>query len=189
MTQFTRNILKVYRSATPAQVKEGMEWYPTANAIALDIANGDIWMGAGLISAYSPLTPWWRNVELATDSARSGIARTDTLPTNYRPAQRILAGEDAREVIKGIKTNTFMHNIADSGISDRVTVDVHAFSIAQGTPVPSSALKMGKPLYNEIAECYRRAAKIEDIMPTEMQAITWGVWRDRYPSKRKKGTK
>jgi len=184
----TRNILKVYRRATDAQVIAGKEWYSEAHALALELSPNDVWRGAGVIAAFSPLTPWWRNVELATDSLTTGRARTDTLGNSSRAAQRIIDGEHPLDVLKGIKTRTFAENIARNGISDSVTVDVHAFSIAVGKPVPSSKLKMGKRLYLEIAGSYSNAAKREDISPTQMQAITWLVWRDEnYKRAARKG--
>ena len=176
--RFTRNILKVYRSATDDQRARGMSWYIDAHNIAFVIGRGDVWKGAGLLAAFSPLTPWGRNVELAITSAHAGKARTDTLGNSSRIAQMILDGAPAMDAIKGPKTRAFCENIALAGVSNNVTVDVHAFSIAHGQAIPSSQIKMGKTLYNEIAECYRRAAKIEKVSPTEMQAITWCAWRE-----------
>lgn len=181
--QFTRNILKVYRSATPAQIEAGMTWYNDAHNLAIDIANGDVWKGAGVIAAFSPLTPWWRNVELATTSLVWGGARTDTLGNSTRIAQLIIEGAHPLDVIKGDKTRAFCENIALNGESKNVTVDVHAFSIAHGKPIPSSQIKMGKKLYRVIADCYSRAAKREGLIETQMQAITWVVWRDLHTNR------
>ena len=178
--QMTRNILKVYRRATSEQREAGLAWYGEAHDLANVIADGDTWKGAGVIAAFSPLTPWWRNVELATSSLATGVARTDTLGNSSRLAQRIINGEPALDVIKGKKTRTFCENIALNGDSHNVTVDVHAYSIAVGKPVPSSKLKMGVRLYREIEECYRRAAKREGLSETQMQAITWTVWREMH---------
>lgn len=183
MSQYTRNILKVYRSASDSQVKAGMEWYNNAHNLAHLIGRGDVWKGAGLLACYSPLTPWWRNVELAIDSANTGVARSDTLKNSARIAQLILDGMDTREAIRGVKTSTFAENIALNGDSDNVTIDVHAFSIAHYRPIPSSQIKLPKGLYREIELRYRNAAKIAGLTPTQIQAITWVVWRDMYPKK------
>ena len=180
---YLTNVLDVYHARTDAQHNAGMEWYGNANQLAIDIANGDVWKGAGVIAAYSPLTPWWRNVELATDSLASGIARPDSLGNSVRIAQRIIDGEHPLEVIKGQKTRSFCENIATNGNCDSVTVDVHAFSIAHGTPIPSSKIKLGVKLYRTIADAYRQAAISENIAPSQMQAITWVVWRDIYAPK------
>jgi hypothetical protein len=181
--QFTRNILRVYRRATPTQVQKGLDWYPSAHNLAHVIGRGDVWKGAGLISAFSPQTPWWRNQELAITSAQSGIARTDTLGNSSRSAQRILDGEHPLDVLGGRKTRAFCANIALNTDSDDVTIDVHAFSIAHGVPIPSRQMRLGKRLYAELSDCYTRAAKREDILPLQMQAITWVVWREMFPNK------
>lgn len=181
--QHTRNVLKVYRSATDSQHAAGMSWYSDAHNLAFVIGRGDIWKGAGLLAAYSPLTPWWRNVILAVDSANSGIARKDTLSNSWKKAQRILDGESPIPVLNADKTQSFCSNIALNGKNDAVTIDVHAFSIAHYRPISSKNIKLGKPLYRDISNSYRRAAAIEGILPTEMQAITWVVWRERYPNK------
>jgi len=179
--QTTRNILKIYRSATPEQIEAGMTWYNSAHNLAHVIGRGDVWKGAGLISAFSPLTPWWRNVELAITSAHAGRARTDTLGNSSRAAQRILDGEHPLDVLKGNKTRAFAENIALNGVSNNVTIDVHAYSIAVGKAVPSSKMPtLGKRLYRDLQQAYINAAKREKVMPTQMQAITWVVWRDMH---------
>lgn len=173
----TRNILRVFRNATENDLNEGMNWYFLRHDLALDIGNGDEWKGAGVIAAYSPLTPWWRNVELAVDSCFSGIARTDTLGNSARAAQRILDGEWALDVLRGPKTSAFCENIATKGLFGSATIDVHAFSIAMGKPIPSSKLSMNNALYNELAQSYSNAAKREGVLTTQMQAVTWIAWR------------
>jgi len=180
----TRNILKVYRRATEQQRVDGAAWYAKANSIAASIANGDAWLGAGLLSAYSPMTPWWRNVELAVDSFRTGVARTDTLTNNARAAARMLAGEPVLDVLNGQKTRAFVENIATCGETDAVTVDSHAYSVAINKHTFTKDVKLGKRDYRIIAEAYRRAAKREGLdYPSHMQAIVWCVWREENPNR------
>lgn len=179
----TRNILKVYRSATPDQIRAGRDWYSSAHNLAWVMGRGDVWKGAGVISAYSPLTPWWRNQELAISSLFSGVARTDSLGNSVKAAQRILNGEYTLDVLKGDKTRAFACTIANNGMCDCVTVDSHAYSIAMGTHTFSKDVKMTRGIYKEIAISYRNAAKREGISPAQMQAITWVVWRDRNVNK------
>jgi hypothetical protein len=122
-------------------------------------------------------------VELATTTAQTGIARTDTLHNSAWNAHLIVNGAHPLDVIKGDKTRAFCQNIALNGESDCCTVDVHAFSIAHGEPIPSSKIKMGKRLYRTIADAYAECAKANSLMVTQMQAITWVVWREMYPKK------
>lgn len=176
--QMTRNILRVYRRASESQHKTGMEWYSEAHNLALSLSPDDVWRGAGVIAAYSPLTPWWRNVELATTSLVWGGARTDALGNAVKAAQRIIEGEHPFDVFKGPKVRCFTENIALNGVSDNPTIDSHAYSIAINSHTFSTKVNMGIRRYREIQDAYRRAAKRADISPTQMQAITWCVWRD-----------
>jgi hypothetical protein len=175
----TTNILSVFRRATLAHCDEGMDWYAEAHVLASDWTHGDVLKGAGVIAAYSPLMPWWRNVILARESLLTGVASTKARGTSVRAAQRILDGENALDVLKGEKTNSFCRNIVAEGKSDIVTIDVHAFSIAMGEAIPSSKIRgLGKARYAEIANCYREAADAEQLYPAQLQAITWVAWRD-----------
>lgn len=182
--QYTRNILRTYRSATESQHNDGLGWYANAHNLAFVIGRGDVWKGAGLLSAYSPLTPWWRNMELAIDSANTGIARTDTLPNNHKAAARILSGEHSLDVLGGTKTRHFAENIALNLDTDKVTIDSIAFSASVNQHFAAKKIKgFGVKVYRDIQEAYRRAAKIESLTPSQMQAIVWVTWRDAHPNK------
>jgi hypothetical protein len=181
--QMTRNILRTFRAATPEQYEAGINWYAERNAFVRTLTD-DVWLGAGLLAAYSPLTPWWRNLELAEDSLRTGVARTDTLPNNYKAAARMLAGEHPLDVLGGIKTRHFTENIATAGVSELVTVDSIAYSAALNKHTTAKKTGMGIRQYREIAACYTRAAEIEGIeYAPQMQAVVWVVWRDAHPNK------
>lgn len=173
----TENILRTYSLGTLAEIRAGAEWYNDAHALALQIANGDAWKGAGVIAAYSPLTPWNRNVELARDTFRSGVARNDTLGTSYRAARRILSGEHALDVLKGDKTRAFASAIATNGISDIATIDRHAFDIAKGEIHTDTTRNIGKRIYREIAGAYTIAANETGFSVAQIQAITWVIHR------------
>jgi hypothetical protein len=186
MTQtYAQNIIKVYKQVTPAEMQEGLHWYDNARDIASNIANGNIIKGAGVLSAFSPLTPWWRTLELATDSLATGIARTDTLSSATKSAQRIINGEHPLDVFKGLKTRAFFSAIA--GIeSEHVTVDQHAFSIAVGeyhSPADIRNNKISVSTYRRISDAYHEAANTLGISPIDLQAITWVHWRNVHFNK------
>jgi hypothetical protein len=178
----TRNVLRAFRAATDNQIAVGLDWYPSAQRRMQVLAGGDSWRGAGVFSAYSPLTPVWRNEELAIDSLTTGIARTDTLPNNYRAAQRILNGEHPLDVLGGMKTRHFTENIALGGVSDKVTVDSIAFSAAINKHTPAKKANIGKRVYRTVEAAYQRAAASQGLTPATMQAIVWVVWRDAHPN-------
>ncbi len=184
MTFFADNIRAVLSYATPDQITEGMTWYARAHEIAAAHGDGDVWRSAGVFAAFSPQTPWNRNIMLATTALDNNRApEGGTLGNSIRAAARILAGEHSLDVLGGLKTRAFCDNIATAGVSDEITVDVHAFSIAMGTPVPASKMTMGKRLYADIAFAYREVAEDISVHGPQVQAITWVVWRELHDVK------
>lgn len=177
---YSTNIVDVYLRATDDDISEGVNWYTEANAFAREWANGDVWKGAGVIAAYSPLTPWYRNMQLARDSLTWGGARTDSLGNSVRAAQRIIEGEHPLDVLKGLKTRAFASAIATAGDTDLVTVDSHAFSIAIGKKTPVKKAKIGVRVYREISAAYVDVADMTGYSPAIIQAITWVAWRNLY---------
>src|SRR5690242_9864503 len=132
LTTAVENIIACYADGTFEEIRTGAAWYNDANVLAEHIGRGDTWKGAGLLAAYSPLTPWWRNVQLARDSARTGYARTDSLPTSVSAARQILAGAHPLDVLRGDKVRAFCAAIADPHGADIATIDRHAHDIAMG---------------------------------------------------------
>lgn len=177
-TTQAENILRVYQSGTLAQIRTGAEWYNDAHALAVVAGKGDAWKGAGVIAAYSPLTPWNRNVELATDSLRTGYARRDTLSNSANAAQRILNGEYTLDVLKGDKVRAFAAAIATNGNSDIATIDRHAHDIAMGRVFDNNTRKIGKRVFREMGESYAIVARELNLSVSQVQAITWVIWRE-----------
>lgn len=177
-SDYVLNIINAYLMATDAEYDEGVNWYPHKRDLALEWANGDLWRGAGVIAAYSPLTPWWRNMELARDSLITGIARTDTITQSWTKAQAILDGAPVLETLRGPKLTAFATAIVDPA-TDLITVDSHAYSIAMGKHFFTRQVKMNMGTYRAIANAYIEAADYAGIDGTAMQAITWGSWRNR----------
>lgn len=170
------NIIHHYLLATDDEMNQGMTWYDDAHNLALELSPNDVWRGAGVISAYSPLTPWWRNVELATDSLRTGVAATKTLPNSVRCAQLILDGLHPLDVLKGDKTRAFAAAIAEPDKSTIATIDRHAFNLAMGTMHGNPVI--GKKAFRTLSAAYVEAAELAGISVAQMQAITWVVFRN-----------
>lgn len=176
-TPSTRKILALYRSATPSQVSRGMNWYDEAHALALELDPQNVDRGAGVLAAYSPMTKWEENVSLA-HGAYQGVFRGHPMT---KQVKRILSGEPVPYVLKGLKTFNFALLIAHPSDPEAVVIDRHAFNLSVGAivsdDVRTTVLKR-KGKYEEFANAYRRAAKRAKITPSQMQAITWLVWRE-----------
>lgn len=179
MSDFVDNIVLTYLSATEDEHAQGMAWYDEAHNIAAELSPGDVWRGAGVIAAYSPLTPWWRNLELAIDSLNSGIANPKSLGNSVKAAQRILDGEPVLDVLKGDKTRAFAAAIADPVNSTIATIDRHAFDIAHNRIHVDSERRIGKRVFRAMSDAYVETAELAGISVAQIQAITWVAWRRR----------
>ena len=187
MNPHTRNVTRVFRAATPAEVESGAEWYRDTREVAR--AMGETYgtslaQAAGIIAALSPLKSWGANVNLAHRFMAAGGLHTGYLSGGLSKARAILKGDHPLDVLGGLKVRNFYLSIITSG-AEGVCVDRHAYSVAVGTRVvgvPSLSVKR----YDAVAERYRRAAKVlsreygTDLTPAQVQSVTWSLWRRRY---------
>lgn len=185
MTATVDNILATFDSATASEIAAGKSWYLAANALAWELDPMRPWNGAGVIAALSPRLRWDKNVSYARMAYNLKGYPLD-IAGNYIPALgnsrikalRMVNGAHVSDVLgKGLKTNAFWHNILNPYTSNAVTVDKHAFNIANGERTRYDVVIKDKD-YREIANLYREAARIAGIAPLHMQAITWLAWRN-----------
>lgn len=194
MTQYVRNILKVYRRATEADTVNGIEWYDRAKRAALDIAdytNLDVHTVIGVMAALSPNNRWERNVrdtEVMCVAWVNGDSmdsfKVSCYNTMKAKAWSILDDEltDSDDILtrlNGQKIRSFYSNIV--GL-DEVTIDGHALNIALGKRqgLTTDATNMGKRQYREMQAAYVRAAKRVNVKPHVLQAITWTTWKREW---------
>ena len=169
------NILRTYNARTASEHADGLAWYDNAHALALELSPSDVWRGAGIIAAFSPLTPWNRNVSLARTLVESnGTMTGGTLVNSINAASRIFAGEHTLDVLKGDKTRAFASAIADPANSTMATIDRHAHDIAVGSSDFNDSTRLiGKRVFRELSAAYVDAAFWVGIGVCQMQAITW----------------
>lgn len=174
------NVMNVWHSATPEQMAEGRSWYRVAHQMAAMMMDGDVRTGAGVIAALSPQTPWWMNVELASDACESGRPSRH-VGDALSKATRILAGEDPAHVLPmHRKTGQFYLCMLDPSDSRAVCIDRHAHDIAVGVRFGSERRGLdARSRYDMIAGVYRDAASRLGELPMTVQAVTWTVWRER----------
>tara|TARA_R100000654_G_scaffold11174_5_gene24522 strand:+ start:564 stop:1151 length:588 start_codon:yes stop_codon:yes gene_type:complete len=190
MTQYTRNILKVYKQCTSDEIQHGMTWYADAKSDAQSMADKyelPLHIVVGVIAALSPTNRWERNLidaDNMLDVFVSGGYVESCTPCTYKTmrdkAWSILqtTPHDADAVafiLKGPKITDFFYCIMGENVC---VIDGHAWCIANNDrrtmqEVPS----IGKKLRAELQECYRRAAKKHGITAYQMQAATWVAWK------------
>ena len=198
MKNISKNFEALYLSANASQLEQGMSWYFTAHAIAKRLYEAYSAQGVtlrqvcGVISALSPNNAWTRNIidaEILLNAFTSGLTMNDvkvcTFNTNKAKAWSILEGQDAETVITANKTLNFFLNIFVP--SERyVCVDGHMLNagVYGFTRKPLSAVKstpntkLTDKTYYGWADVIATLAHKYDILPQQMQAVIWTVYRD-----------
>lgn len=192
----TRNINKVYATATLAEIREGKRWYAQANKDCKAIAakhDMPLHIVVGVVSALSPNNKWSRNVVNADDVITAFLngdaiesVKVSTYNTMKAKAWTILEampeGHEVPAILNGQKIKSFYACIMGF---DTCCVDGHARNIAYGERIglTDAALTIGKAEYTALQELYRRAAKQlskrydTSLTAYEVQAVTWVAWR------------
>ena len=187
------NIVSVYRDADETQHAEGLLWYPNAQKAAHDIAvkyDIAVYLVVAVIAALSPNNKWSRNLTNA-DALIGAFIRGDGIDsvkvsTYHKMKQKawdILAArpdyDGAKAMLKGQKITSFFMDIMGEF---NVTIDGHARNIAYGERVglTDDRTNIGVREYRALQAAYEEAARRVGLMPYQLQAITWRVWRDRH---------
>ena len=187
------NIVSVYRDADETQHAEGLLWYFNAQKAAHNIAvkyDIAVYIAAAVIAALSPNNKWTRNIVNA-DALIGAFIRGDGLlsvkvSTYNKMKQKawdILAArpdyDGAKAMLKGQKITSFFCDIMGEF---NVTIDGHARNIAYGERVglTDDRSNIGVREYRALQAAYEEAARRVGLMPYQLQAITWRVWRDRH---------
>lgn len=185
-TNYVDNILSTLDRATDDDVTSGMYWYVSANALTWSLDHVSPVRAAGVIAALSPRLSWTKNMEyagIAYDLKGYGItpeilSYIPTLNNSRTKALKMVNGAHPRDVLgNGPKTNAFFDNIANPYTSRRVTVDKHAFDIAMNARTGYNNVITNK-MYAILENAYVEAAYVADLMPLQVQAITWVAWRN-----------
>lgn len=181
MNNYAQNIALVLARATDEQVDAGMNWYHAAHSMCIGWARrygADVPMAAGVLAATSQRQAWDVNVAQTEHILSGGTIRG--MRQIISKVERILAGEGPAKVLSGDKIRSFYDNILDPEGSRAVTVDRHAIDIAVGTVGDDASRKKvlrPKGAYETVADAYREVADIAGLLPHQVQAITWLVWR------------
>lgn len=182
VTPLASNVLAVWERATAEQLSAGLEWYGVAHELALELSPNDVARGAGVIAALSPNESWERNVILARRAFAQDGLTGGTLGNSVTKANAILAGAEPLSVMgKGLKTRSFYVNIVDPLNDEIVTVDRHAYDVALDLKnAENDRLSLTPKRYDAFSLAYRGAARTLGVLPSQVQAVTWVAWRDRW---------
>jgi hypothetical protein len=178
------NIMNTYKRATADEIADGTGWYARARDLALELYPNDVWRGAGVLAALSPLKSWPLNVELAREAFATGEARGH-FPAQCDKANRIMAGADVLSTLNGKKTVSFAIAIATGGRGEVATIDGHAHDAAIGESYAWETRRINKSTFDEMDAAYREVADYLGLAVNDLQAIVWVVWkREKKASRR-----
>lgn len=169
-------IIDTYNSATADQRSRGLAWYRTAHQLADMMSEGNVVAGAGVIAALSANKGWEENARLAAQAFLTGEP-SGHFGDAIRKAVRIMAGEDPSTVLPmSSKTGQFFRCILDPDDPDAVVIDRHAHDIAVGERYGNRDRGLSsKGRYALFAHVCREAAMQLNMLPQEVQAVTWVV--------------
>lgn len=178
--ELTRNILKCYRAAGPEHIRAGREWYDLAyteceRLVFYTGSTATVTQAVVALAHLSPRITWQKNL----DNLRA------LLSGHPRPAWALTRSWDAalRGVVADDPLSTFgrealkTYYFAKAILGERSAVVVNVWS---GRIAGVAEDSVARPkIYNMVADAYRRAARIEQIAPRDLQAATWCAIRGR----------
>lgn len=187
------NIISVWTDADETQRAEGLIWYENAQKAAHDIAikyDVPVYIVVAVIAALSPNNKWARNLVNA-DALIGAFLRGDGIDAVKVSTYHAMKGkawdilvarpdyDGAKAMLKGQKITSFFCDIMGEF---NVTIDGHARNIAYDEKVglTDDRSNIGKLEYRALQAAYEEAARRVGLMPYQLQAITWRVWRDRW---------
>lgn len=176
------NLLSILSSATPEQIAEGCLWYTTAHTFAVELATKfdlSLIQAAGVISALSPQKRWDENQRIARSFCESGKSYHTACQTEKaRACLTVNSKTRIAEILGGLKTRSFFHNIVSPNGSHKVTIDRWAIRACGW-----DKLTLTPKQYRYLSDCYRDATvKFNTLrgscyLPCDIQAIAWVVLR------------
>ena len=120
----TRNVTRVFRTATDEQRAAGLSWYADAQRVAQTNATAfgvTLQQSAGILAALSPLNSWGANVNLATRFLSEGGLSSGYLGVGLRQANLILKGENPENILLSQKVRAFYFCIVSGIVAVKVS--------------------------------------------------------------------
>ena len=192
LNKLVKNILSFYQLATLAENNEGMIWYNEANTYARELAlrfNISVSQVVGIIAAFSPKAGWLENKRyvvtflLHPNSVLRSKVTIDKAKVILTLNNESAIYEALSIANKAYKTKAFFNNMLNPDIHTNVTIDRHAIAACiQKTDNVFSldeniTANLTSAQYKFFETAYTEAAKQSNILPQQMQAIIWTVYR------------
>lgn len=179
-----RMLLEAYDEPYPQTFASGRAWYSQANARCrryADYHGLPLASVVGMFAALSPSTDIDRNWQLLETMIQSGDC-AHAYGDAIAKARAILNGAHPSTILGGRKVRSFYRNVMYPHRPGPVTVDRHAVAIAYGSTLSPQEVKVLERAgaYQTVAAAYRTVARRYNLLPHQVQAITWEHWRYHY---------
>jgi hypothetical protein len=180
------NILGVYSLRDQTDASEGLRAYKMYNETMRLFAHAyftDVYAVSGIFAALSPMNDYKGNLRSLKTVLEAKKAKlldcpdrftvTTTNP-NKRKAIEIAKGSAPIVVFKTAnKVRNFYVNISNPNDRYAVTIDRHMIGVWQGFRDKEGRV----PDYDIVANDFRKAANMVSVLPNQLQACCWFVWK------------
>lgn len=193
INEFTDRIIELYDLANDNERIDGRSWYSRASAFIQTLAdnhNRTVADTAAIFAVLSPSTTLEQNI---IDTVNV-MGKNDDVPVGTYGPQHLKAlgvrdlGITPAEVLGENKTAAFWANLVNPNTAGRVTVDRHAARVAAGWTMNAeeSYYYVNTPAkYSIMERAYQIAAERLDLLPHQLQAITWLTYKRLFVAKQR----
>lgn len=181
------NLEKVFAKADDIDFEEGKQAYFNYNRTLNGIARAtDLPLDrvAGCFSALSPNNDYMGNLRSCvtlclgfSHGAKEENCTVTTYNANRAKAWRLLQGQHFYSVYKGLKVRNFYRNLTEPNHPEAVTIDGHMFNVCRNELTTLWLSGLSKTTYAALAKVFHKVANAHNLLPSQLQAIVWFVWK------------
>lgn len=185
LKKYEFNLINVLNESTIDDINHGLYWYNDFFLWCEDLSkiyNKSTFIIASIFSALSPRNKLHKNkidtitvLEAVKNNTPQDKIKVSTFNRNKDTA--ILIAQGKKTINKdSLKTYSFCQNIGYLN-SNFVTIDVWQLRVLTGKKENKTPTKLE---YLQLAELHKKIAKKINILPYQLQAITWSSLRNNY---------
>lgn len=185
LKKYENNLIDVLNNSTKKDIDHGLKWYNEFHLWCYYLSkkyNKSTFVIASIFSALSPRNKLYKNkIDTITvlDAVKNNIPqeqiKVSTFNRNKDTAYLIAQGK--KSINKdSLKTYSFCKNVGELD-SNFVTIDVWQLRVLTGKKENKTPTKLE---YLQLADIHKKIAKKNNILPYQLQAITWTSLRNNY---------
>ena len=180
----SKNLDKYFNLASDQNIRDGLNWYETANDFCKETAQKyDVCpqLVASVVSALSPRNKWKTNLKdtlTVLDAVKRGFAPEDVKVSTFHvnKFKAFALAKGLTEITnESRKTYAFVRNVGQLD-ADRVTVDVWHLRACFNRTMGA----VGKLAYDQLEALTLRKAKQLGMKGYQYQAIIWSSVQDNF---------